>query len=118
MTAAESEAREKLAACGRALNRLGMFDLSGHITLRIPDSELILVTPGGGIDKSRLRPEDLTVIDADGKRVEGKFPPPLETAIHVVAHRARPELESIAHLHQHWATVFSIVNVPLEIVMI
>jgi ribulose-5-phosphate 4-epimerase/fuculose-1-phosphate aldolase len=118
MTAAESEAREKLAQCGRALNRLGMYDLSGHISLRIPNSELILITPGGGLDKSRLRPEDLTVIDVDGRRVAGRYPPPLETAIHVVVHRARPELQSVAHLHQHWATVFSIVNVPLEIVMI
>lgn len=95
-----------------------MYDLSGHISLRIPDSELILITPGGGLDKSRLCPEDLTTIDAAGKHVAGKYPPPLETAIHVVVHAARPELQSIAHLHQHWATVFSIVDVPLEIVMI
>src|SRR5690242_12726505 len=82
MTAAEQEARGKLAQCGRALDRLGLYGLGGHISLRIPESELILITPGGGLDKSRLRPSDLTVMDASGKRVDGEYPPPLETPIH------------------------------------
>ncbi|HLG72646.1 MAG TPA: class II aldolase/adducin family protein [Chloroflexota bacterium] len=117
-TAAEDEAREKLAQCGRALDRLGLYGLGGHISLRIPESELILITPGGGMDKSRLRPEDLTVMDASGKRVAGEYPPPLETPIHTVVHQARPELGCIAHLHAHWATVFSVTNVPLDIVLL
>jgi ribulose-5-phosphate 4-epimerase/fuculose-1-phosphate aldolase len=45
--AAEDGAREKLAQCGRALDRLGLYGLGGHISLGIPDSELILITPGG-----------------------------------------------------------------------
>jgi len=114
----EAEAREKLAQCGRALYRLGLYNLGGHISLRIPDSELILITPGGGLDKSRLRPSDLVTMDAEGKRVAGPYPPPLETPIHTVVHAARPELECIAHLHPHWATVFSVTNVPLDIVLI
>jgi ribulose-5-phosphate 4-epimerase/fuculose-1-phosphate aldolase len=114
MTDVEQEAREKLALCGRALNREGLYDVAGHISLRIPNSDLILITPGGGLDKARLRPSDLTVIDATGKRVAGPFPPPLETPIHTVAHAARPELDSIAHLHAHWSTVFSVSRVPLE----
>ncbi len=118
MTAAEAEAREKLAQCGRALHRIGLYDLGGHVSLRIPDSDLILITPGGGLDKARLRPEDLTVMDATGKRVSGKYPPPLETPIHTIVHAAKPELESVAHLHAHWCTVFSITQVPLELVLI
>jgi len=117
MTAAEQEAREKLALAGRALNREGLYDVAGHISLRIPDSDLILITPGGGLDKARLRPSDLTVIDADGKRVAGPYPPPLETPIHTVVHAARPELGSIAHLHAHWSTVFSVSKVPMESVI-
>ena len=118
MTAGEAEAREKLAQCGRALYRLGLYNLGGHITLRIPDSELLLITPGGGLDKSRLLPEDLVTIDAEGHRVAGAYPPPLETPIHTVMHAARPELESVAHLHPHWATIFSVSSTPMDIVLI
>ena len=54
MTPAEAEAREQLAQCARALNRLDLLNLSGHVSLRIPESPLILITPGGGLDKARL----------------------------------------------------------------
>jgi ribulose-5-phosphate 4-epimerase/fuculose-1-phosphate aldolase len=115
---AEVAAREKLAQAGRALDRAGIYGLSGHVSLRIPDSDLILITPGGGLDKSRLRPSDLVTIDASGERVSGPYPPPLETAIHTLIHAERPELGSIAHLHAHWATVFSVSDQPLDIVML
>jgi len=118
MTAAEEEAREKLAQCGRALNRAGLYGLGGHVSLRLPESDLILITPGGGLDKARLRPSDLTIIDAAGARVIGPYPPPLETAIHTAVHAARPELGSVAHLHAHWSTVFSVLDVPLDIVLL
>ena len=76
MTNAEAEAREQLAQCARALHRLDLLNLSGHVSLRIPDSPLILITPGGGLDKARLTAADMVTIDADGKRVAGPYPPP------------------------------------------
>ncbi len=118
MTPAEEEARERLAECGRALGRLGLIGLGGHVSLRIRDSDLILITPGGGLDKTRMRPSDLATIDASGKRLAGPYPPPIETPIHTVVHAARPELASVAHLHTHWATIFSILEEPLEIVLL
>lgn len=118
MSAAEEEAREKLAQCGRAFERLGLYGLGGHVSLRSPDSDLILVTPGGGLDKRRLSPSDLVTIDAQGKRVAGPFPPPREWPIHTEIHAARPELDSVAHLHAHWPTVFSVTRIPLQIVML
>jgi ribulose-5-phosphate 4-epimerase/fuculose-1-phosphate aldolase len=118
VVSAEAEAREQLALCGRALARLGVYGLGGHLSLRVPDSELLLITPGGGLDKTRLRPADLVTIDASGARVAGPYPPPRETAIHTVIHAARPELGSVGHLHPHWATIFSIVDVPLEVVLL
>ena len=51
-------------------------------------------------------------------RVAGPYPPPRETAIHTVIHAARPELDSVGHLHPHWATIFSIVDEPLEVVLL
>lgn len=116
--AAEQEARERLAICARALHRIGVYGLAGHISLRIPESPLILITPGGGLDKARMTADDMTVIDADGKHVGGPYPPPIETPIHTVVHAARPELDSIAHLHAHWATVFSILDRPMDIVLL
>jgi L-ribulose-5-phosphate 4-epimerase len=117
MSGAEAEARERLALAARALARLDLIGLSGHVSLRVPDSPLILITPGGGLDKTRLTAEDMVAIDAEGKRVGGPYPPPWETPIHTVIHAARPELAAIAHLHAHWSTVWSVVDRPLEVVL-
>ena len=59
MTPAEANAREQLAQCARALNRLDLLNLSGHVSLRVPDSPLILITPGGGLDKAPLTSADM-----------------------------------------------------------
>ena len=118
MSAAEIEAREKLAQCARALNHIGVYGLAGHISLRIPDSPNILITPGGGLDKARIGAADMTTIDAEGRRISGPYPPPIETPIHTVIHAARPELGSIAHLHAHWSTVFSVLEQPMDIVLL
>jgi ribulose-5-phosphate 4-epimerase/fuculose-1-phosphate aldolase len=76
MRETEHTARAHLAQCARSLNRLGLVDLSGHISLRLPDSPSILISPGGGLDKSRLTPDDMVRIDAASERVDGPYPPP------------------------------------------
>jgi ribulose-5-phosphate 4-epimerase/fuculose-1-phosphate aldolase len=110
----EAQAREKLAACARALGRLGGLGVGGHVSLRVPDGDLILITPGGGLDKEKLTAEDMVTMDAAGAYVAGPYRPPLEWPIHTAVHAARPELDSVAHLHAHWSTVFAISEVPME----
>jgi ribulose-5-phosphate 4-epimerase/fuculose-1-phosphate aldolase len=111
--AAEEHAREKLATCARALAKIGCLGLGGHVSLRIPDSDLILITPGGGLDKLKLAAKDMVVMDAAGKHVGGPYFPPLEWPIHTAVHAARPELDSVAHLHPDWSTIFAISKKPL-----
>src|SRR4051812_15489142 len=90
VNAFDGDPREQLAQCLRAFNRLELLGLSGHVSLRLPDSPLILITPGGGLDKARLTGADMVTIDADGRRVDGRYPPPWETPIHTAIHAARP----------------------------
>lgn len=116
-TAAEADARAQLAQCARSLHRLNLLDLAGHVSVRIPDSPLILITPGGGLDKGRLTADDMVTIDAVGQRVAGAYPPPWETPIHTAVHADRPALAAVGHLHAHWSTVFSVVDRPLELVL-
>src|SRR5580765_3389350 len=92
MIRGEEDAREKLALCARALGRIGGLGLGGHVTLRIPDSELLVITPGGGLDKEKLTAADMVTVDANGKYVSGPYGPPIEWPIHTAVHRARPEL--------------------------
>ncbi len=117
MANAEEHAREKLATCARALGRIGCLGLGGHVSLRIPDSDLILITPGGGLDKLKLTADDMVTMDASGKHVAGPYPPPLEWPIHTAVHAARPDLDSVAHLHPEWSTIYAVSKRPLEPVL-
>src|SRR5690349_5911034 len=91
MTDAEQEARERLAQCARIFGRLNLLNVGGHVSLRVPESDLILITPGGALDKTRLTADDMVTMDEEGVRVAGRWPTPRETAIHVAIHARRPE---------------------------
>lgn len=67
------------------------------------ESGLVILMPEGGA----LEPEDLAVLDLDGRVVEGKEPPVCDMAVHLQLYRKYPEIGSIAHPYSRWATVFA-----------
>jgi ribulose-5-phosphate 4-epimerase/fuculose-1-phosphate aldolase len=96
----EEIARGKTATLTRMLNLQGSIGMFGHVSVRVPGSRRILISPGGGIDKSTVRPEDIFVFDIDGEIVEHpRGHVPIEWRIHTQIHRDRPDALCIAHLH-------------------
>lgn len=106
----EAELRCKTATITRMLNMQGSIGMFGHVSVRVPGTNRILLSPGGGIEKSTVRPEDVFVFDIDGDIIEkpehGHVP--IEWRIHTRIHRDRPEAMCIAHLHARHATVLGI----------
>ena len=51
-----------------------------------------------------LKPEDMVVIDLDGKKVEGDMNPSSDTATHVVLYNRFPNIGGVVHTHSPWAT--------------
>ena len=105
---AESDLREKLAACARIYAMQGMLGLFGHVSAYDPEAGKIFITPGMGSDKAKLRATDMVVMDLDGKVVEGDGRPPVEWPIHTALHAARKDALAVAHLHSPYATLFAI----------
>ncbi len=108
--------RQRLVIACRILARLGLVDYLGHVSVRIPGSDHLLITPRGyavgGLQS--FTPEDLLVIDEDGQPVEGRHPVPSELPIHTEIYRARPDVRSVVHTHQPLATAFSVAGRPIE----
>lgn len=67
------------------------------------ESGYVVLMPDGGA----LDPEDMAVVDPEGRLAEGKEPPVCDTAVHLRLYRAFPEISSIAHPHSRWATIFA-----------
>jgi ribulose-5-phosphate 4-epimerase/fuculose-1-phosphate aldolase len=106
----EADLRRKTAIITRMLNLQGSIGMFGHVSVRVPGTNRILISPGGGIEKSTVQPEDVFVFDIDGDIIEHpeRVHVPIEWRIHTRIHRDRPEAMCIAHLHARHATVLGI----------
>ena len=85
----------------------------GNVSVRIPDSPYILVTPSG-LCKGYLKPSDIVKIDMDGRVVEGRLKPTSETPMHTEIYKARRDVNAIVHAHPPFCTGFSCAGIPLD----
>lgn len=68
---------------------------------------LVVIKPSG-VDYSRLKAEDLVVVDLyTGKTVEGKFRPSSDLPTHLELYKAFPDIGGITHTHSKYATSFA-----------
>ncbi|MFD8147327.1 class II aldolase/adducin family protein [Streptomyces sp. NPDC059708] len=89
--------KERLAGALRLLGRLGYEDgVGGHVTARDPEfGDCYWVNPFGRAFAG-LGPEDLLLVDGDGRVVRGgRRVNQLAFAVHAAVHRARPEVVSV-----------------------
>ena len=111
---------DELAEAGRRLHRQGLVTgKSGNISARMPGTNLILIKPSGASLES-LKPEELVVVDLQGKKVKGESAVSTETPIHTAIYRARKDVQAIFHTHPPTATAFGIARMeilPLQIEM-
>jgi L-ribulose-5-phosphate 4-epimerase len=50
------------------------------------EKELVVIKPSG-VGYDNMKPEDMVVVDLDGKVVEGKYKPSSDTATHVILYK-------------------------------
>ena len=108
-TPTETRLRKSIAVATRTLNHQGILGYSGHISARLagPGDEYLIQT----FDQSRARvaPDDLVVVDGDGKFVRGAdgARPPDEVAIHTEILRVRDDVNAVFHFHPQVAILFT-----------
>ncbi|HYL61343.1 MAG TPA: L-ribulose-5-phosphate 4-epimerase AraD [Candidatus Methylomirabilis sp.] len=67
---------------------------------------LVAIKPSG-VPYERMKPEDLVVVDLDGKIVEGSLRPSSDLATHLILYRAFVNIGGIAHTHSAAATAWA-----------
>lgn len=103
--------KEKLVTCIRMMVMEGLLDFNGHVSLRLPDDRLLINSRYS--TRAGVTPAQIVLADMDCHLIEGEDEPPSETVIHTEIYRARPEVNSVAHLHPQYATLFTIAAAPL-----
>ena len=82
---------------------------SGNLSARDPETNRVVIKPSG-IKFADLTPENMVVVDIDGKLIEGDYKPSSDTASHCVIYRARPDVNGVVHTHSRYATAFAVLG--------
>lgn len=81
--------------------------------MRDPTSPERFWIKGAGLGLSEVGPEDMVLMDLDGKVVAGTRPHHFEYHIHSEIFRRRPEINSVIHTHPFYATIVASLDAPL-----
>ncbi len=115
--ATEAELRQAIVETGRIASAEGLLVANdGNISVRLNDGH-ILITPSG-LSKGRMSPEDLLVIDGEGRVVKPAGDPTLqptsEWPMHLEVYRRRPDVRAVLHAHPPYATALTVAGKELR----
>jgi L-fuculose-phosphate aldolase len=80
----------------------------GNLSVRIPGTDTVLITPTG-ISLGDIDPEINLLMKTDGTIIENpcSLKPSKETAFHLAVYQLRPEAGAVSHVHPPYATAYS-----------
>jgi L-fuculose-phosphate aldolase len=105
--------RRELCLIGRWMYERGyIVACEGNLSVRLHDGR-ILTTPTC-MNKGMLEPEDLVVVDMDGRHLEGTRKASSEALLHLLFYRMRTDVQAICHAHPATATGFATAGRALD----
>jgi L-ribulose-5-phosphate 4-epimerase len=112
MTISHLTLRQAVVDGANFLVRVGAISMShhGNFSVRVPNTETILLTATSSFDN--LKPENLALLDLDGRLLEGEINPTNAEIVHMhaVVYRQRPETGAVVHTHSTYATSFALAS--------
>jgi len=105
-----------LELVAQACRVLGNLDVThgalGHVSLRLGDSESMLIKGKGPgeVGLRYTRPDDIITIDFGANKLSGPadLQPPSESYLHIWLYKRRPEIRSVIHVHPEHAVSLTI----------
>ena len=106
------ELKQKLVDSCHILDREGITDGFGHVSVRVPATEAFLTIAGVSPGCATL--DRLVMLDLAGNFIGGLNSPPYEWPIHACILKARPDVMSVCHTHSKWSALFSVLKEGLR----
>ena len=102
------EAKEDVVEAGKKMLEKGLVvGTWGNVSVRVTDD--FVITPSG-MDYEKLNPEDMVVVDLEGKTIEGKWKPSIEISMHLAIYKARKDVNAIIHAHPIFSSTLAVLR--------
>jgi L-fuculose-phosphate aldolase len=112
MTANLHQIKQEICDIGQRIYKKGFAAANdGNISYRASQKEVVC-TPTM-VCKGFLKPEDLCVVDMEGKQIGGRRKRTSEILLHLAIMKERPEIKAVVHCHPPHATAFGIAREPV-----
>lgn len=105
------EIRKEIINTGILLSEKGLIQGTGG-NISCLTEKGILITPSG-MDYGVLVPEDLVLLDPEGKVIEGARKPSIEKEMHMKIYQSRKDIKAVIHTHSLYATALAAARQPL-----
>lgn len=113
MTDIKQKLREELVMYGKLMLERGLVvGKSGNLSTRVPNEDTVLITPSM-IEYPVLKPEDIPLVNLEGKVLEGNTPPSTEKIMHLAVYNARKDAGAVIHAHSTYGTILGVTGKPL-----
>lgn len=84
----------------------------GNISVRIPNDDLIAITPSG-VEYDKIKPENIPIVDLEGNLIDGNMKASMELPLHLEIYRNREDVFAIIHTHSTYCTAMAIARKPI-----
>jgi ribulose-5-phosphate 4-epimerase/fuculose-1-phosphate aldolase len=106
-------AKQQVAnACHTLLERGYLKATEGNVSQRISGGKGFAITPSS-YDYARMTQEDVCLLDFDLAALETGRKPSIESGMHAAVYQNRPDIHSIIHTHQPYASALALINSPI-----
>ena len=99
--------KKQVCAANLLLPEYGLVTFTWGNVSGVDREQGVIVIKPSGVPYKGMTPEDMVVVDFDGKVVEGKWKPSSDTPTHLELYRAFPQCGGVVHTHSRWATTFA-----------
>jgi len=104
--------KDQICEIGRRVYNKGFAAANdGNISYRVGENE-VLCSPTM-ICKGFMTPDDICMVDLDGKQLAGKKKRTSEILLHLTIMKHRPDVKAVVHCHPPHATAFAVAGEPI-----
>ena len=108
--------KEQVLAANLLLPKHGLVTFTwGNVSAIDREHGLVVIKPSG-VSYDELTPDDLVVLDLDGKVVDGKRKPSSEWALHTTFYKHKPHARAVVHTHSVYCTTLAVLGEPIRAV--